>query len=172
MDTEEVGHWVAFTIHPEDLNDAHVRESEFGLPSSTTPVQFIISRAPWRYVDPQSLSTQTVTLVGGAKYSYTVPMSFKNLRTLDEVCLTLNEFVEKFSHIDLFYIALPPGHEPHSFTLPPNQVTHSLIPRGAPDGGKHRRTKKHLKKSKTKSKTKSKPKSKTKHAKCSKRSNH
>jgi hypothetical protein len=170
--TEEVGHWVAFTIHPEDLDEALVRESEIGRSSSTTPVQFIISRAPWRYVDPQSLSMQTVTLAGGAKYSYTVPMSFKKLQTLDEVCSTLNEFVEKFSHIDLFYIALPPGHVPHSFTLPSNQVTHSGIPRGAPDGGKHRRTKKHLKKSKTKSKTKYKPKSKTKHAKCSKRSNH
>ena len=135
---EEVGHWVSFTIHPEDLNVAHLY-------------------APWRFVDPQGLSTQTV-IRSGTKYSYTVPMSFKPLRTLNEMCSTLNEFVEKFSHIDLFYIALPPGEVPHSFTLSLAEVTHSGIP--LPNGGK---TKKRLNKRKTKTKTKSKSKSKSKH---------
>jgi len=129
---EQLGHWVAFVIDPNDF----------------APGVF----PPWRFVDPQSLSIHTELLPDGTPFSYTVPMSFKNLRSLDEMCLTLNEFVRNFSHIDLFYIALPPGQPPHSFTLPPTQVTNSGIPKG---GKTKKRLNKRLKKSKTKSKSKS-----------------
>jgi|LakMenEpi03Aug12_release.lakeMendotaPanAssembly.Ray.scaffolds.fasta_scaffold104695_2 hypothetical protein len=133
---EQLGHWVAFVIDPNDF------------------AQGVFP--PWRFVDPQGLSIHTEHPPVGTPFSYTVPMSFKNLRSLDEMCLTLNEFVGKFSHIDLFYIALPPGQPPHSFTLPPDQVTNSVMPKG---GKTKKRLNKRLKKSKSKSKTKSKSKS-------------
>jgi hypothetical protein len=153
VNTEELGHWVAFIIDP---NDSALRE----LPREFTPYQRAIAIAPWRFVDPQGLSIQTEQQPGTPPFSYTVPMSFKLLRTLDELCISLNEFEPKFSHIDLFYIAMPPGQVPQGFTLSSGEITNS----GAPLGGKRRRTKKHLKhlkKSKSKSKSKSKTKSKS-----------
>jgi hypothetical protein len=150
VNEEELGHWVAFILDP---NDSAPR-----VPHEFTHYQRAIAIAPWRFVDPQGLSIRTEHQPDGTPFSYTVPMSFKLLRTLDELCTSLNEFEPKFSHIDLFYIAMPPDQVPQGFTLPSGEITNS----GVPLGGKRRRTKKHLKKSKSKSKPKSKTKTKSK----------
>jgi hypothetical protein len=82
--------------------------------------------------------------------------------------MTLNEFEAKFSHIDLFYIALPREHVQFAqgLTLNPRDVLNGIIPRG----GKHRRTKKHLNKHMHKTNTKSKRAKRAKHSKRAKRS--
>ena len=133
VNTEELGHWVAFTIDPTDIIQAHAQNAQF---------------VPWRFVDPQGLSIQTEQQPNGSLLSYTVPMSFKPLRTLDEMRILLNEFSPKFSHIDLFYVALPASEVPQGLSFSPDAMMNSVIPRL---GGKHRKTKKHLKKCKSKS---------------------
>ena len=126
---DELGHWVAFTIDPTDIIQAHAQNAQF---------------VPWRFVDPQGLSIHTEQQPDGSFLSYTVPMSFKRLQTLG---ISLNEFCTKFSHIDLFYVALPPGQEPQGLQFPPQQITNSIAPRL---GGKHRKTKKHCKSKRSK----------------------
>ena len=142
VNTEEVGHWVAFVIDPNDVDVTRC------VLSKENDYRWAIETAPWRFVDPQSLSTHTETQSDGSSFSYTVPMSSKPLRTLDELIVLLNGFSPKFSHIDLFYIAIPPGQGVQDVCLNPPQVTNSCMPR---HGGK---TNKRLNQLKPKPKTK------------------
>ena len=116
----DLGHWVAFTIHREDL-----LPYEPAIPNNLYDDEALIRASQWRLVDPQGLS---INSIGGQLI--TIPMAFKKFNSLSELMLELNSFATRYGSMDLFYVVLPADSPQYGVRFEPLAITDAYIPRG------------------------------------------
>lgn len=117
----DLGHWVAFTIHREDLLPYAP-----AIPNNLYDDEEALIRASqWRLVDPQGLSINSI-----GRHLITIPMAFKKFNSLSELMLELNSFATRYGRMDLFYVVLPAGSPQYGVRFEPSEIKHAYIPRG------------------------------------------
>ena len=116
----DLGHWVAFTIHRDDLLPYAP-----AIPNNLYDEEALIRASQWRLVDPQGLS---INSIGGQLI--TIPLAFKKFNNLSELMLEFNSFATRYGSMDLFYVALPAGTPQYGVRFDPSAITAAYIPRG------------------------------------------